>query len=487
MLALVLALDLIGGPVALPLLHHHKSSPEWLDFAASTVSVIAPAEAAVPRLTRSWQAHLPEAADGSPLFVTGVRTDDGARHDLLILATTAGRTIALDAHTGASLWSTDAPPGPRWTTASPVVDPGRTAVYTYGLDGYVHKYAIANGVELKGDGWPELVTLKGDVEKGSSALSTATAKNGHTYLYVTTAGYPDPGDAGDYQGHLVTIDLGTGSQNVFNASCSDKAMHFVENGNATNDCSSVQNGIWARAGAVYDSVTDRVFVTTSNGVFDADRGGFDWADSVIALSPDGSAAGGTPVDSYTPENHEWMDDNDFDLGSTTVAILPIRAPTKPRLAVQGGKDWSLRLLDLRDLSGQGGPRHLGGELQIIKLPQGGEVHTRPATWIDRSGTIWVFVATDLGLSGFTLAEADGSYALVPQWTVDEGGKTPIIANGVLYYAHDNQIVARDCATGDRLWSDGSIGTIHWQSPIVIEDTLYISDNDGNVTAYVAKP
>jgi outer membrane protein assembly factor BamB len=489
MLSLVMAIQLIGGPATPSPIHRRGATPEWLQFNSSTTSVIAPPKSNVPKLARAWQTALPEPSDGSPAFVTGVRTTtDNATHDLLIIATTAGRTVAVDAHTGSIVWKTSVPAGPQWTTSSAVVDPNRRFVYAYALDGFIHKYRIENGTEITGNGWPELVTLKGDVEKGSSALSLAQAANGRTYLYATTAGYPIPGDAGDYQGHLVTIDLASGSQNTFNAACSDKLFHFVENGDAAHDCSNVQAGIWARAGAVYDSTTDRVFITTGNGVFDADSGGFNWADSVIALRPDGSSDQGAPADSYTPENHEWMDDNDVDLASSAVAILPLKGNAKmPRLAVQGGKDWSLRLLNLRDLSGQTGPRHLGGELQIIQLPQGGEVDTRPATWTDTSGTVWVFVATDLGLSGFSLATSGGSYALIPQWTVDEGGKTPIVANGVLYYAHDHQIVARDCATGEHLWSDGSIGTVHWQSPIVIEDALYIADNDGYLTAYTTVP
>src|SRR6202022_4073579 len=114
---------------------------------------------------------------------------------------------------------------------------------------------IVNGKETIGDGWPALITLKGDVEKGSSNIAIATAQNGSTYLYMTTSAYPDPGDDGDYQGHLVTIDIANGNQHVFNALCSDSDEHFAVGG-----CSSQQAGIWARAGAVYDPVIDRVFV-----------------------------------------------------------------------------------------------------------------------------------------------------------------------------------------------------------------------------------
>ncbi len=463
------------------------STPAWLQFDTTATNILAPAPNAVPHLAQLWRVALPETADGSPAYVGSVITPkDGRAHNLLIVTTTQGRTVAIDSLDGRTVWQTEPPTGPRWTSSSPAVDPGREFVFSYGLDGYVHKYSIADGNEVIGAGWPELVTRKGDVEKGSSALSIATAKDGNTYLYMPIAGYPIPGDAGDYQGHLVTINVNTGRQTIFNAACSDRSMHFVEGGDDTNDCSNVQSGIWARSGAVYDPVTDRVFVTTGNGVFDADTGGFNWGDSVIALRPDGSSDRGTPLDSYTPVNQQWMSDNDADLASTTVAILPLPETSVMRLAVQGGKDWYLRLLNLGNLSGTGGPRHLGGEIQLLKVPQGGEVHTRPATWTDSGGTVWVFVATDLGVSGLSLDTSGASPALVPKWSIPDPATTPVVANGVLYFAHDHEIVAIDPTTGNRLWAGTEIGTIHWQSPIVIEDAVYLEDSDGYLNAYAPR-
>ncbi len=56
--------------------------------------------------------------------------------------------------------------------------------------------------------------------------------------------------------------------------------------------------------ATYDAGTDRVYITTGNGLFNANTGGNNWGDSVLALKPDGTGAGGgLPVDSYTPTNY----------------------------------------------------------------------------------------------------------------------------------------------------------------------------------------
>ena len=113
--------------------------------------------------------------------------------------------------------------------SSPAIDPDRAYVYAYGLDGFVHKYEVGNGGEVTTDGWPELVTLKPDVERVAGGLTIATSAT-TSYLYVVTNSFFD---GGDYQGHLTTIDLASGNQNVFNTLCSDNPTHLDHAG---NDC-----------------------------------------------------------------------------------------------------------------------------------------------------------------------------------------------------------------------------------------------------------
>src|SRR5213079_584258 len=126
---------------------------------------------------------------------------DGVR-DLVIVETTVGRVVAYDAHSGEMAWHTEPPAGPRWTTSAPAIDPRTRYVFAYCLDGFIHRYGIGDGEEITGDGWPVLLTKKGGVEKGSSNIIIATARDQHTYLYMSIAAYPEPGDDGDYQGHM---------------------------------------------------------------------------------------------------------------------------------------------------------------------------------------------------------------------------------------------------------------------------------------------
>jgi len=131
----------------------------------------------------------------------------------------------------------------------------------------------------------------------------------------------------------------------------------------------VQSAIWARAGVVYSSITGKIYMATGNGTFSP--GDFSWGDTVFALQPDGTGVNGAPLDSYTPATFLQLQLTDGDLGSTAPAILPAPARSRIRnLAVQSGKDAKMRLINLKDLSGSGGPGHVGGELQLIDVPQG---------------------------------------------------------------------------------------------------------------------
>ena len=63
-----------------------------------------------------------------------------------------------------------------------------------------------------------------------------------------------------------------------------------------------------------------------------------------------------------------------------------------------------------------------------------------------------------------------------------------MANGVLFLASSvdathGLIRALDPLTGDTMWSDNTIGTIHWSVPVVDNGVLYISDENNHLTAY----
>jgi hypothetical protein len=439
-------------------------------------------------------ATLASSVDSAPVYQSGVTTANGVKN-LLFLLSKNGRLMAIDAADGSEVWH-QSTSGPQPTTASPAIDPNLQYVYSYGVDGKAHKYAIGDGTEVTGGGWPQTITLKTSVEKGASGLTIASSGNSH-YLIVVTDGYI--GDGGDYQGHLVSIDLASGTQHVFNVMCSDKTIHFVLDGTpGTDDCAGRQSGIWGRGGATWSAATNRVYIATGNGTFNANTGGFHWGDSVLALAPDGTGAGnGMPLDSYTPSNFQSLQNGDTDLGSVSMAILPVPAgSTVAHLGMQAGKDGKLRLIDLDDMSGQGGPAHVGGEIQLVDVPQGGNgfpgdrMREQPAVWVNPADhSTWVFAGNGSGLSGLELG-LDGSNrpALTMRWSragSSNASTSPVVANGVLYHAGPCAdggicVTAHDPLSGDVLWSSPHIGNVHWQSPIVVDGAIYVTDNSAKL-------
>ena len=338
-------------------------------------------------------------------------------------------------------------------------------------------------VMLRVGGWPQLVTLKPSVEKVSSALATATVA-GTSYLYVVTSGYP--GDAGNYQGHVVTINLATGTQKVFNSLCSDKTIHLTAAAPPVG-CAEVQSGAWARPGIIYDAGTNRILLGTGNGTYDAANN--HWADSVVAITPDGAGWGGKPIDAYTPASFQSLENQDADLGSTAPAILPVPGTSNVlHLAAMGGKDGLLRLINLANLSGQGGPGFTGGEIGGLGINVGPVVLSQPAVWVNPGdSSTWLFLSNGNGTSGFRLnIDGSGNPSLVSQWTGANGvNSSPLVANNVLFVASGNSVRALNPVNKAVLWTSAAnaISSVKWQSPVVANCAVYIADTSSHISAF----
>ena len=534
------AFTLLFAVVATPAL-----ATDWLQFGFdSSHSGVNPDERAltpdnVAQLKLLYSTTLPDTAEGAPVLLTNVVTPLGTK-DVLYLTLEDGTLLALDAATGATLWSQHPAPSdacamlspPCFVTSSPALDPNREFVYSYALDGYVHKFRVGDGSEITAGGWPELASAKPDVEAGSSALGFATTHNGATYLYSVFAGaawLPDFSGY-DYQGHITAINLATGTQITFNVACSDQGnVHFVKNDpnppvsvmpdcpqqwftNNGNTLADGDGGIWGRGGFTYDPVNDRIYISTGNGLFDASNGGHDWSDSVLALPAALDQALTSPLDSYTPGNYQYMMYNDYDLGATSITLLP--APTgsaKTHIGVQAGKDSYLRIIDLDNMSGLGSPGNAGGELFISSVPQGYMMIAQPLVWIDRfTGAIMLIIANNFGISATQVVvdTANGNLPALrssgpPNWvnagapvlgsSTSTGGTSPVLANNVLYYAGSGGVLALDPASGTTLWQDTSMGTanattrssFHKQSLIVVNGRVYVPDNHGKLWVYDA--
>jgi outer membrane protein assembly factor BamB len=476
-LALLGAAALLAGPLAQPAVSANAKY-DWLQFAYDQAkSANATLETTVnlgnvKNLKKLFSTQLTDVPDGSPVALTDV----GGK-DLVFVQGEHGHLQAFDAHSGTKVWDHNLGTGSN-ANSTPAIDPNRQFIYANGNDGYAHKINVSDGTEVTGNGWPEL-TGPG---KTSSALTLAQV-DGTSYLYASNEGH----------GHITTINLNTGTQHVFSLACANRPdIHFGAPGQP-DDCTVKGPNPWAR-GPSFDASLNRLFQMGGTNDGTTWVPGKVWRQSWVALPPDGSTSshdgGGWPVDSYTPKDWASSVKSDQDIGSGGLLILPVGISAKyPHLGVQPGKDGRIRLLDLADLSGKGGPGNLGGELQSYSFSKMGNMRSQGAVWTNpKDGKAWVFVTGHGGVAGFQIAvDGAGKPSLSLKWTLINSWTTSaFVANGVLYAANGggehtddlktHQVQAIDPTTGKVAWT-GSIGEHHWSSPIMANGVLYMIDGN----------
>lgn len=445
---------LLGLGVAVAAFAQQPAAQDWPMFGGNVQSTSANpgptgiTAANVGKLTRR-QVDLPGTVDASAIYLHGVGIH-GARHDAIFVTTTYGKTLAIDATSGAILWtytpaSYSKLAGTRQiTNSTPVADPGRQFIYAASPDGYIQKLAISDGHPV----WRTAVTKLAHREKMDSPLKFF---RGH--VIAVTAGYI--GDAPPYQGHVAILDGKSGKLlSVWNSLCSNRSGLLEP-----SSCPQSASAIWGRAGAVIDPGSGHIFIATGNADW---NGKTDWGDSVVELD-----AGATRMlGNYTPTNTDDLNQTDADVGSTSPVLLG------NGLIAQGGKDGKIMLLGLKAIAGTA--PHKGGELQTVATPGGDRLFTQPAVW-KHGGQTWMFVADSRGTAAWQLQ--DGK--LHRKWSNDTGGTSPFEADGLLYvYATDGGLNVFEAASGKHI-ATLPCGAGHWNSPIVVDGRIILPEGNAN--------
>ncbi len=401
---------------------------------------------------------LPGTVDSSPIYLHSASVD-GALHETIVVTTTYGKTLAIDARGGQILWTFTPPGYARWagtaqiTTTSPLVDPDRQFVYAASPNGLIHKLSLADGSEDSVGAWPVSVTRDPTHEKLGAALNIDGSE-----IVVATSGYF--GDAPPYQGHVILIDRSSGRlSSVFNTLCSNRHGLIVP-----SSCQASDSAILSRGGPVVEPGGRRILIDTGNGPW---NGTTNFGDSVLELTF-GSL---TLRQTFTPTDQAQLNESDTDLGSSAPALLGSGR------VVLAGKDGIMRVLDLSRLNGRSVSSHtlLGGELQRLALPGGGELFTAPAVW-RRGGHTTVFVGDEHATAAYVLRRG----RLYQAWQNDTPGTSPVMAGGLLY-------VYDPSAGGINVYRPGSphpLATLpgspgHWNSPIVLDGHVVEPEGDAN--------
>ena len=314
-------------------------------------------------------------ADGDvfaqPLVLPHVRLADGQVRDIVFIATEHCSVDAWDAHVTSvrPIWHTSfIKPGAGITsipfrevqcpfiqpevgiTCTPTIDPGSGTIYVLartreavsgGAVRYVqrlHALDVRTGRERAGSPVEIRATVqgKGDGAANGKLEFDPLRENPRASLLLTQGRivlcWASSCDVGPYHGWVMAFDAST----------------LAARGVLATTPDARQGGIWQSDTGPAADGAGRIFAITGNGGFDADRGGSDLGNSVLALSADGDLMRVT--DSFTPFDQAELDAQDGDLGSGG-PILAGGDATGPARLVFASKDGKLYVLD---------PQHLGG-------------------------------------------------------------------------------------------------------------------------------
>ena len=240
-------------------------------------------------------------------------------------------------------------------TSTPVIDPNTNTIYVEartlenatGCNGtYVHRLHaldITSGEEKFGG--PVVIqaqvpgTGKGS-QNGILSFSPQWENNRPGLLESQSVNDPNPvvyvgsaslNDYGPYHGWVLGLD----SQTL----ALDYVFCTTPDGEA--------GGIWQMGSGLAADSNGNLFLATGNGTFDNIS---DFAQSVLELTPEGN---GNLVmsDYYTPDTYKVTNSQDWDVSSGGILILPDQPGSYPHLAIGGGKEGTIYVMDRDNLGG----------------------------------------------------------------------------------------------------------------------------------------
>jgi len=107
-----------------------------------------------------------------------------------------------------------------------------------------------------------------------------------------------------------------------------------------------EGGVWQRGAGLAADANGNIFVQTGNGTFNS-KG--DYGQSVLKLTPqDGSLV---VTDFYTPSNYSTLNQQDWDISSGGLLLLPDQPGNNPHVMVGGGKEGTIYLMNRDNLGG----------------------------------------------------------------------------------------------------------------------------------------
>ena len=411
-----------------------------------------------------------------PLYASGVQITGQGLHNVVYIVTMHNSLFAIDADMpGATtpLWTVNLGPSvPSWVLnftdilpevgilSTPVIDLTRQVIYIVSdtLEGgtpvfRLHALSLADGSEM----------LSGPVVISAAVPGHGAGNNGGTLTFDPAIELQRPGlalgngmvylcfgsrgDLDNWHGWLMSYDASTLKQTAF----------------VTTSPDGYGASIWHSGRAPAIDAGGNLYVATGNGDFD---GSVNFGESVLKFS-------GTDLsllDWYTPDTWSALNDNDSDLGSSGVILLP-----STNQLVTSGKSGDLFVIK-SDSMGHLGPKN-SSTVENVQANQGGTHDT--ALWNDPSGPIVYAQETGGGLTAFQIVNGQINSTAVSQITpanptlfagLAVSGDSNTAGSAILWYTVANFYVTQQPGTLHAL-DPSDLTHEFWNSDMVPTDAL----------------
>jgi PQQ enzyme repeat len=439
--------------------------------ADTSETIMTPGNVNVNQFGKLFSIPVDSGIYAQPLYVPHLTLPGLGVHNVVYVATQHNSLYAFDADNGATLWAVSL--GPYQPTPQGCEQPGDVGIIGTPVIDLSSKtiYAVA-ATEPSGTPQQELYAL--DITTGAERPSSPV---------IITASVPGTGFSssggiitfnGLYEFQRPALLLDNGVLYIGFASHCDgaydadghgwlfayNASTLQQNGSFIVTPNGYGGGIWASGGGPVADGSHNIYFSTGNGTFDVKKGGIDYGDSVIELSPSSLM----PLDYFTPDDQAQLQAADGDLDSGGILLLPNQPISPTHLLVTAGKQGTIYLINRDNL---------------------GKYHTTTNNVVEFETSIQGLFSTPSFWNNTLYFAATGDYPKAFSFSTSRIPSAPTSQASESYpFPGSTTVVSANGETNGILWTEQHGGTasgnevLHAYDATNLSNELYNSDQAG---------